>query len=111
MRSDTRPLVCEAMRSGSPVLDLLDGAEDHRGGALNRPAHQVPGAIAIIYLGEPLLDRHNLTVRAGGHVAIGQHARKRVRRRLEFVAQDVSKSAFASFDDGTGVMSNQSAQQ
>jgi hypothetical protein len=39
---------------GSPALDLLDGAEDHRRGALNRPSHQVPGAIAIMDLGEPL---------------------------------------------------------
>jgi hypothetical protein len=38
----------------SPVLDLLDGAEDHRRGALDRPAHQVPRAVAVMYLGEPV---------------------------------------------------------
>ena len=68
---------------GGSVMDLLDRAEDHRRGALDRPAHQVPWAVAVLYLGEPLLDRHGLAVRAGGHVAVGQHAGKRVRRRLE----------------------------
>jgi hypothetical protein len=38
-------------------MDLLDGAEDHRRGALDGPAHQVPWAVAIMYLGEPLFDR------------------------------------------------------
>jgi hypothetical protein len=64
-----------------------------------------------MYLGEPLFDRHELTVRAGGHVAVGQHAGQRMRRRLELVAQDVSKSAFAGFDDGARVMGDQPAQQ
>jgi len=45
-------------------LDLLDGAEDHRRGALDGPAHQVPWAVAVTYLGKPLLDQHGLAVRA-----------------------------------------------
>jgi len=67
-------------------------------------------AVALVYLGESPVDRHELAVRAGGHVAVDQHAGKRVWRRLEFEAQDVGKSAFFDFDDGAGVMCNQSAQ-
>ena len=95
---------------GGSVMDLLDGAEDHRRGALDRPAHQVPWAVAVMYLGEPLLDRHELAVRAGGHVTEGQHAGKRVRRWLELAAQEVGESAFAGFDDGAGVVGDQPAQ-
>ena len=46
-----------------------------------------------MYLGEPLFDRHELAVRAGGHVAVGQHAGKLLRRRLKLQAQDLSESA------------------
>jgi hypothetical protein len=35
-----------------PVTNLLNCAEDHRRGALDRPAHEVPGAVAVLYLGE-----------------------------------------------------------
>jgi hypothetical protein len=42
---------------GGFVMDLLDRAKDHRRGALDRPAHQVPWAVAVLYLGEPLFDR------------------------------------------------------
>jgi hypothetical protein len=45
-----------------------------------------------------------------GRAAVGQHAGKRMRRRLELEAQDVGESAFAGFDDGAGVVCNQSAQ-
>jgi hypothetical protein len=85
-------------------LDLLDCAEDHRGGALDRPAHQMPGAVAVMDLGEPPVDRDELAVRAGCHVAAGQHAGKHVWRRLELQGQDVGESAFFGFDDGVGVM-------
>jgi hypothetical protein len=61
----------------------------------------------VLYLGEPLLGRHELAIRAGGHVTGGQHAGKRVRRRLELQAQDVGKSAFADLDDGAGLMGDQ----
>ena len=64
-----------------------------------------------MYLGEPLFDRHELAVWAGGHVDAGQHTGKRVRRRLELSVQDVGESAFVGFDDGAGVMGDQSAQQ
>jgi hypothetical protein len=37
-------------------------------------------------------------------------AGKRVRRRLALIAQDVGESAFADFNDRTGVMGEQSAQ-
>ena len=92
------------------MMDLLDGAEDHRRGALDGPAHQVPGAVAVLYLGEPLLDRHGLAVRAGGHVAARQHAGQCVRCRVELGAQDIGESAFAGFDDGAGVVGDQPAQ-
>ena len=92
------------------VMDLLNRTEDHRRGALDRPAYQVPGAVPVLYLGEPLLGRHKLAVRAGRHVAEGQHAGKLVRRRLELQPQDAGKSAFAGFDDGAGVMRDQLAQ-
>ncbi len=91
---------------GGSVIDLLDGTEDHRRGALDRPAHQVPWAVAAMYFGEPLLDRHELAVWAGGHVTEGKHARKRVRRGLELAAQearprDCSGSVPALGDDAT----------
>jgi hypothetical protein len=83
---------------GGSVMDLLDRAEDHRRGALDRPAHQVPWAVAVLYLGEPLFDRHEFAVRAGGHVTASQNAGQRVWRGIELQAQDVGKSAFAGFD-------------
>ena len=95
---------------GGSVMDLLDRAEDHRRCALDGPAHQVPWAVAVMYLGEPLLDGHGLTVRTGGHVAVSQHAGSYVGCRVEFVAQDVCESAFAGFDDGARVMCDQPAQ-
>jgi hypothetical protein len=91
-------------------MDLLDCAEDHRRGALDGPAHQVPWAVAVVYLGEPPVDRHGLAVGAGGHVAASQNAGERVRRGLELGAQDVGESAFAGFDDGAGVVGYQPAQ-
>jgi hypothetical protein len=91
-------------------MDLLDCAEDHRRGALDGPAHQVPGAVAVTYLNKPRFDRHGLTVRAGGHVAARQHAGQDVRRRVELGAQDIGESAFAGFDDGAGVVGDQPAQ-
>jgi hypothetical protein len=92
------------------VMDLLDCAEDHRRGALDGPAHQVPRAVALMDLGEPPFDRHGLTVRAGGHVAARQHAGQYVRRRVELGAQDIGESAFAGFDDGAGMVGDQPAQ-
>ena len=71
---------------------------------------RMPGTVAMMYLGAPSFDRHEPAVRAGGHVAEGQHAGKRVRRRLELATRDVSKSAFAGFDDGAGVLCDQPAQ-
>ena len=75
-------------------MDLLDSAEDHRRGALDGPAHQVPGTVAVVYLGEPPVDRHGLAVRAGGHVAASQHAGQHVRCRIELGTQNIGKSAF-----------------
>jgi hypothetical protein len=68
-----------------------------------------PGPVAVLYLGEPLFDRHEVAVEAGGHVAAGQHAGQRVRRRLDLAAQDVGESAFVGFDDGAGVTGDQPA--
>jgi len=92
-------------------MDLLDRFEDHRGGALGGPAHQVPGAVAVVYLGEPPFDWHGLAVRAGGHVAARQRAGQCVRCRVELGTQDIGQSAFAGFDDGAGVVGDQPAQQ
>src|SRR5690348_8772564 len=89
---------------GGSVMDLLDCAEDHRRGALDGPAHQVPGAVAVMYLGESLFGRHGLAVWAGGHVALGQHAGQGVRCRVELGTQDLGESAFAGFDDGAGMV-------
>jgi hypothetical protein len=91
-------------------MDLLDGAEDHRRGAMDGPAHQVPGAVTVVYLGEPPFDAYGLAVRAGGHVTARQHAGPYVRCRVELGTQDVGESAFASFDDGAGVVGDQPAQ-
>jgi hypothetical protein len=92
-------------------MDLLDCAEVRRRGALDGPAHQVRRTVAVVYLGKPLLDRHGLAVRAGGHVAARQHAGQDVRCRVELRTQDIGESAFASFDDGAGVVGDQPAQQ
>ena len=91
-------------------MDLLDCAADHRRGALDRPAHQVPWAVAVMNLGGPPFDRHGLAVRAGGHVAASQHTGKYVRCRVELVAQGIGESALAGFDDGAGVEGDQPAQ-
>jgi hypothetical protein len=91
-------------------MDLLDCTEDHRRGALDGPAHQMPWAVAVAYLGKPPLNRHGLAARAGSHVTASQHAGQRIRRRLELGAKDVGESAFAGFDDGAGVMGDQPAQ-
>jgi hypothetical protein len=60
-------------------------------------------------LGEPLFGRHELAVRAGCHVAVGQHAGEHLRRGLELQAQDVGESAFARLEDGAGVVGDQPA--
>ena len=91
-------------------MDLFDHAKDHRRGALDRPAHQVPWAVAVLYLGEPLFDRHEFAVRADGHVTASQNAGHHVRCRGELGAQEIGESAFAGFDDGAGVMGDQPAQ-
>ena len=72
---------------GGPVMDLLDCAEDHR--AWRAGSTGSPGAqdLAVLYLGEPLFDRHEFAVWAGGHVAAGQYAGKRV-LRLSMMAQE-----------------------
>ena len=105
-----RHCVPESCGSGGSVLNLLDCAEDHRRGTLDGPADEVPGAVAVLYLGESPFGRDGLAVRAGGHVAVGQHAGLRGRGRLELQAQDVGESAFAGFDDGVGVVGDQPAQ-
>lgn len=60
---------------GGPAVNLVDCAEDHRCGALDCPAHRVPGAVAVMDLGEPPVDRDELAVRAGCHVAARATAR------------------------------------
>jgi hypothetical protein len=62
-----------------------------------------------MYLGESLVDRHELTVRAGRHVTAGQRDGKEVRGRLELEAQDIGKPAFFGFDDGAGVVGDEPA--
>ena len=57
-----------------------------------------------MYLGELLLDRHGLAVRAGGHVTASQNAGQHVRCGIELGTQDMGESAFGGFDDGAGVV-------
>jgi len=45
----------ELRSSGGSVLGLLDCAEDRRRGALDWPAQEVLWAVAVQYLGEPLV--------------------------------------------------------
>ena len=90
-------------------MDLLDRFEDHRRGALDGPAHQVPLAAAVVYLGEPPVGPYGLAARAGGHVAARQHAGQHVRCPVELGAQDVGESAFVGFDDGAGMVGDQPA--
>ena len=85
------PRSAELCDVGGSVIDLLDGTEDHRRGVLDRPAHQVPWAVAAMYFGEPLVDRHELAVWVCGHVTEGQHAGQLVRRWLELAAQEVGE--------------------
>ena len=40
--------------SGGSLVNLLDGAKDHRRGPLDGPAHQVPGAVAMMDLARRL---------------------------------------------------------
>jgi hypothetical protein len=54
------PQSAELCDMGGFVMDLLDRAKGHRRGALDRPAHQVSWAVAVLYLGEPLFDRRDL---------------------------------------------------
>jgi hypothetical protein len=63
-----------------------------------------------MYLGEAPFGGHKVAVGAGGHVAVGQDTGKRVRRGLELEGQDVGESAFPGFDDGAGVVRDQSAE-
>jgi hypothetical protein len=70
----------------------------------------VPRAVAVTYLGEPPLDRHGLAVVAGGHVAVGQRAGKRVWCELELEGQDVGESSVPGFDEGAGVVRDQPAE-
>ena len=63
-----------------------------------------------MYLGKPPFGRHGLTVRAGAHVAASQHAGQYVRCRVELGTQDIGESAFVGFDDGAGMVGDQSAQ-
>jgi hypothetical protein len=46
-------------------VNLLDGAEDHRRGTLDGPAHQMPRTVAVMDLRESRFDRHQLLVDAG----------------------------------------------
>jgi len=95
---------------GGSLMDLLDRAEDHRRGALDGPAHQVPWAVTVMYLGKPPVDRHGLAIRAGSHVAASRHAGRYVRCGAELGTQDIGESAFTGFDDGAGVVGDQSGQ-
>jgi hypothetical protein len=61
--------------------------------------------------GESPLDRYELAVWAGGHVAEGQRAAKGIRRGLELAAQGAAESAFFGFDESAGVVGDQTAQQ
>src|SRR5690348_1903730 len=110
LRPDSCLRSAELCGLGGSLTDLLDCAEDHRRGALDGPAHQVPWAVAVMYLGETPLDLNGLAVRAGGHVAASQYAGQCVRCRVELGAQDAGESAFAGFDDGAGVVGDQPAQ-
>jgi hypothetical protein len=49
--------VPESCGSGGSALNLVDCAEDHRRGTLDGPADEVPGAVAVMYLGESAFDR------------------------------------------------------
>ena len=95
---------------GGPGPDLLDGAEDHRRGALDGPADQVPGAVPVMDLLQAPVHGHRLAVRAGGHIAEGQRAGKGIWRGFELAAQDAGEPAFAGFDEGAGVVGDQPAQ-
>jgi hypothetical protein len=43
-------------------VNLIDCVEDHRRGAVDCPAHKVIWAVAMMYLGEPLVDGYGLAV-------------------------------------------------
>ena len=62
--------------------------------------YEVPWAVAVMFLGEPLFDRHGLAVR--------QHAGQRLRRRLE-LQEGRGESAFAGLDDGARLVCDQPA--
>jgi len=92
-------------------VDVADGFQDERGGAADGAADQVAGAVAVVDLGQAVLDLDVLAVGAGGHVAEGQRVGQRLRRQDELADQGVSQIAFFGLDDGAGVVRDQAAQQ
>jgi predicted ABC-type ATPase len=101
----------EAQLSSTEVrVSLADRLEDHRRRPADRPADQVTQAVAVVDLGQAPVDVHMLAVRAGGHVTAGQRIRERLRRQVEFTAEDGGQAAFLGLDDGAGVMRDQTAQ-
>jgi hypothetical protein len=47
---------------------------------------------------EAPMNIHGFPIWVSGHVAEGQRAGERLRRRLELAGQDMGKTAFVSFD-------------
>jgi len=92
-------------------VDVADGFQDERGGAADGAADQVAGAVAVVDLGQAVLDLDVLAVGAGGHVAEGQRVGQVLRRWGELAGQDVGQAAFFGLDDGAGVVRDQAAQQ
>ena len=97
--------------AGGSGVDLADGLQDEWGGAADGTADQVARAVAVVDLGQAVVDLDVLAVGTGGHVAEGQRVGQRLGRRGELAGQDAGEAAFFGLDDGAGVVRDQAAQQ
>ena len=97
-------------RVGQPSPDARNGIGELGRRPSDSAADRIVCAVAGPDFSQALLNGYVLAVWARDHVAVGQHAGKRVWRGLELPAQDVGESAFFGFDDGAGVVGDLSAQ-
>src|SRR5215472_17175431 len=68
------------------------------------------GAVARSYLGEAIMDREGIAVRARGYVAVGKRVGQCARGSGELLEQRSAQTAFLGLDDGAGVMRDETAQ-
>ena len=93
-------LACDPSGCG---LELWCGAGDRAG-------DQVCWPVSGTDVGQPLVDRHALSVRSCRHVAIDQRVSQVVWRGLELAGQLPGETSFSCLDDGAGMVGDQPAE-